>query len=62
MTRTTRGGTDPGAVGSFQQYMEHGPPAIAVTRGVGHTLEFANQSFRRLTRVVAADVRSEERV
>ncbi len=56
MRRSTRDGTEPGAVGSFQRYMEHGPPAIAVTRGAGHTLEFANQSFRRLTRVTAADI------
>jgi len=50
------GGTDPGAVGSFARYMEHGPPAVAVTRGAEHTLEFANIAFRRLTLVTVADV------
>jgi signal transduction histidine kinase len=49
MTETNRDGTDSGAVGSFERYVQHGPPAFAVTRGAGHTLEFANVAFRRLT-------------
>jgi signal transduction histidine kinase len=50
------GNTAPGAIGSFERYMEHGPPAVAVTRGALHALEFANVAFRRLTMVNADDI------
>jgi signal transduction histidine kinase len=56
MTESSGGGADPGAVGSFERYMEDGPPAFAVTRGEEHTLVFANLAFRRMTGVRASDV------
>ena len=46
--------SEAGAVGSFARLMEHGPPAVAVTRGAEHTLEFANVSFRRLAKIDAS--------
>jgi signal transduction histidine kinase len=50
------GGSPPAAVGSFERYMEDGPPAFALTSGEEHTLVFANLAFRRLTGVSASDV------
>jgi signal transduction histidine kinase len=56
MTESSGDGTDPGAVGSFERYMEDGPPAFAVTSGAEHKLVFANLAFRRLTAVSTSDV------
>ncbi|MDQ6633810.1 MAG: GAF domain-containing sensor histidine kinase [Gemmatimonadota bacterium] len=56
MTESSGDGTDPKAIGSFEQYMEDGPPAFALTSGEEHTLVFANLAFRRLTGVSASDV------
>jgi signal transduction histidine kinase len=56
MTESSGGGTPPAAVGSFERYMEDGPPAFALTRGEDHRLAFANLAFRRMTGVSAADL------
>ena len=38
-----------GTVAAFRRYMEHGPAAMALTRGPEHTLAYANAAFRALT-------------
>ncbi len=56
MPTSSEDGGAPGAIGSFERYMEDGPPAFAVTRGAEHALVFANREFRRLTAVGATDL------
>ncbi len=46
----------PASAGSFARYMEHGPPAFAVTRGPEHTLVSANVAFRLLAAVAPNDI------
>ena len=54
MTKRPADGTQAWAAGSFARLMEDGPPAVAVTRGAQHALEFANVAFRRLTTIDAS--------
>jgi signal transduction histidine kinase len=56
MTESSGGGADPGVVGSFERYMEDGPPAFAVTMGEEHALVYANVAFRQLAAVSASDL------
>jgi signal transduction histidine kinase len=57
-TSPTTGATsiDSAGVGAFERYMEHGPTAVALTRGREHVLVYANRAFRTLTRTDTTDL------
>ena len=56
MQEPAANGTHPRAAGSFEQFMEHSPKAMAVTGGAEHALLYANLAFRQLTAVDTADI------
>jgi signal transduction histidine kinase len=58
ITSSTTGATsiDSADVSAFERYMEHGPTAVALTRGGEHALAYANLAFRTLTRIEPTDL------